>query len=247
MGILIDYISWPMECVYRAEFDNCLFESLEPSSNEYFIRRMSNDFPDFENYLIRDTPIAIGSIVVFEHILKTHTIKELEDRANAYSYTVDYRPSNHLIIFKPTHSPTVLPRDSYYIHISPVDLLDMYGIRCKASGRFEPYEPRIYLFPLYSMVDSGKPRDEQYDMLISACTRHANRFNEVYMERGLIQKPETYNVYLVELPEGYPIYDDYSMEEPSVYVENSIPPANVRKVGSIEPPGSKPKYVKRIH
>ena len=246
MPVLIDYISWPMESIYRTEFDNFIFESLEPSSSDFFIRRMANEFPDFSRYIVDHIPVAMGGVCVFNSIFDKYSKKSLEDKAKAFSYTMGTPEGKHVTIFKPDHSISGLPRDTYYIHLSPVPNLDINGIRCKASGRFEPYEPRIYMFPLYYMVDSSRSRDEQYDMMLSKCETIANHFNEVYLANGKITRPETYHVYLIQLPDGYPIYDDYSMEEPSVYVENNIPPANVRAVGTIEPPGSKPKYVKRL-
>lgn len=236
MEILIDYISWPMESIYKSEFHNFLCESLEPSSNEYFIRRMTTDFPEFPDYVAPDLPFYIGNVVIIDTILSKYSMEALTERAKAYSYTTMHSEKNHLIIFKPDHAPSGLPRDSYYIHISPVNNLDINGIRCKASGRFEPYEPRIYMFPLYAMVDSSLPHEDQYNSLMEKCAELGKRFNDRYLATGTISKPESYYVYLIQLPSNYAIYDDFSMKENSVYVENNIPKTMVRKVGFIEEP-----------
>lgn len=233
MKSVIDYWHWPTSAIYEAEFGNFLVESLAPSSTDLFVRRMEDAFPGFSGYLITDLPVAAGCVAVSKFILDRIPEEKLRERSDAFSYNMTRMSS--VLMFKPRMAPSGLPKDTFYVHLSPVDCLDINGIRCKASGRFEEYEPRIYLVPLYSLVDSSLPPDEQYTGLIGKCREIAGRFNDVYLGAGKISKAEPYNVYLVRLPDGYPVYDDFSTGEASVYVENNIPASAVRKVGRIEP------------
>ena len=50
----------------------------------------------------------------------------------------------------------------------------------------------------------------------------------------IIDKPEDYYVYMVDLPENFPVYRDTAYDKPSVYVENNITPDRVTRIGFIE-------------
>ena len=194
---------------------------------------MTSEFPEFEDYRIVDFPVPLGTVAVSKLILRKYPSERLKERSDTFSY--DMTELSAAILFKPRNAPSIVAADSIYVHISPADLLEYDGIRCKSSGRFESYEPRIYLFPLYSMMDTSLPQDKQYDMLMANAKRHADRFNAYYLEHSQIDRPEPYYVYLVDLPGAYDKYDDFSMDEPSVYVLNNIPAKYVRKVGCVEP------------
>lgn len=233
----IDYWYWPQELIYRTEFNNFLFESLSPSSDSMLEKRMENAFPGFSGYVERRFPPPPGGLLVSDAILGKYGMDELKERANAFSYNLYLPENSHLIVMKPDHAPSAEPRDAYYVHISRADLLDINGIRCKSSGRFEEYQPRIYMIPLYDLVDASRTDEEQYDMLVERCTAVAARFNSVYLKTGKIDDYESYYVYLVRLPETYRIFDDPATPFCSVYTESNIPASQVRKVAFLETPG----------
>ena len=233
----VDYIHWSDEMIYRCDFHNAMFESLSPSSEDIFIRRMENAFPGFSKCVMPGlyTNInSISNIIVSSHLLNTYKLDNIVERAKAFSYTCTLNDSVLYLTFKPDHSPSDLPIENKYIHISPVDTLFIDGIRCKSSGRLEAYEPRIYLRPISSMVDLNLPPDDMYASLINSCKIMAGMFNYKYISRHIIDTPEDYYVYMVELPENFPVYRDVSYDKPSVYVENNIMPDHVTRIGFIE-------------
>lgn len=233
----VDYIHWSDEMIYRCDFHNAMFESLSPSSEDIFIRRMDHEFPGFSKCVIPDlyTNInSISNIIVVASILDSYSLENIAERAKAFSYTCTLAANGKYLTFRPDHAPSDLPIENKYIHISPVSTLFVDGIRCKSSGRLETYDPRIYLRPFSSMVDLNLPPDDMYASLIKSCKIMAGFFNYKYMQLHIIDKPEDYYVYLVDLPENFPVYRDTAYDKPSVYVENNITPDHVTRIGFIE-------------
>lgn len=237
MQVDIDYLQWPDTLIHQVEFNNAIFESLSPSSEDIFIRRMENAFPGFTDKCLPNIfGGSIGCVPVFHDILDQYPLEDLEERANAFSYTTTVPEASKFVVFKPKHAPSDLPIEDKYIHISPVESLDIDGIRCKNSGRLEKYEPRIYLRPLSTMTDITETPAEMYSCLMRTCKTMATMFNVRYMKLGKIDAPESYYVYLVTLPNNYPRYKDPSYDKPSIYVENNIPASHVKKIGYLEQP-----------
>ena len=236
MKVDIDYIHWNDERVQRCEFQNAVFESLSPSSMDMFIKRMDAEFPGFASMALPSSLFAnISALYVLPSILEKYDLESLKERAEAFSYTCSFKPGNKLVVFRPERTPSELPLDDKYIHISPASTLDIQGIRCKGEGKIESYPPRIYLRPFSSVVDPAAPPDDMYAQVKDTCSTMARMFNAKYMQMGLIDRPQAYYIYLVSLPEAFPRYKDPSYEKPSIYVENNIPPANVVKIGVVEP------------
>ena len=238
MQIDIDYIHWPSAITHQLEFNNAIFESLTPSTEDMFIKRMENAFPGFDKYVFPNIfGFPLGSIPVMYLITEKYPLDALKERADAFSYNTTVTGNERkLIMFKPNCAPANLQLDDKYVHVSPVDNLDVTGIRCKASGRFEEYSPRIFLRPLSSLIPPGIKQDKFYDAVTGSCLTMAHMFNEKYLARGIIDKRESYYVYLVELPETFPVYKDTSYDKPSVYVLNNIAADRVRKIGFLVTP-----------
>ena len=235
MQIDIDYFGWPEKFTYMVEFNNAIFESLEPSREDLFIRRMNEAFPGFSGKVIPNMlGYPTGCVIVYRGILDNCTLDKLTERAEAFSYSTTDHADKNVIIFKPNNAPSGLPLESRYIHLSPVDSLDSTGIRCKSSGKFETYEPRIYLFPLSSLVDPHSPPDKMYAGLEKECTKIARLFNDTYLKKKVIEQREIYYMYLVDLPTAFQRYDDFSFDRLSVYILNNITPDKVAKIGVLE-------------
>ena len=237
MKALVDYIHYSDEMCGKLEFGNVMFESLEPYPEEVFIRQMEIQLPGFSKY-VSEPPFGsyFGHVMAGEGVLDLASIDELEKLASKFSYRLAKNAMPKGLLFKPDHARADIPVSDKFIHLSPVDDLDRNGIRCKASGRFEQYSPRVYLIPLGTLVDHHLPPEEMYYKIMESCIPVASRFNDLYLEKGFISERESYFVYLVTLPETYPLYNDMSSHDGSVYVLNEIPGKFVSKIGTLEKP-----------
>ena len=122
-----------------------------------------------------------------------------------------------------------------YIHFSPADELDIKGIRAKSSRDVEldHYDYRVYLFPLYPLVDDAfvdlSDENAIFDTIYRASEQIVQSLN-----RGK-NKRLSFWVYSIDLSKAnMQIYKDpqYTMRN-AVYVKNFIKSEFVEKIGRI--------------
>ena len=220
----INYITESKENVIKHSIENFLTENLYFTIVEKFIKQMKVYIPEIKNYIADIEGNRIKFVFALYKVIDKNDFLKLVKTfnyrvANTSRYTIELVPEKD--------EQTRL--SNYFLHLSPIIHLDEIGIKCKSSGRFEQYEPRIFLYPLklnYSIDVSDF--DTLFKHIYEKCKRIVKNFNDAYHTN------EIYNVYLIDLPTNFPIYKDPSNLDEAYYIENNIPAKYVNYLGSVE-------------
>lgn len=225
----INYITESAKHSFKHGLENFLTENLYYTTVEKFIKQMKLYIPDFKDYI---AGIEGNRIKVVFALCKIIDKKDFLKLVKTFNYRIANTTGFFIELVPEKDEQTRLT--NYYLHLSPIRHLDKIGIKCKSSGRFEQYEPRIFLYPL-KLNDSidVSDIDKIFKLIYPKCESIVNKFNEIYHES------ETYSAYIIDLPKNYPIYKDPSNEDEAIYVENNIPAKYVNFIGFIESEESK--------
>lgn len=220
----INYITESKESVIKHSIENFLTENLYYTTVEKFIKQMKVYIPDFEDFL----PNITGNrIKVNLAITKKIGFEKFNKLVKTFNYRIASISDLFIELVPEKDEQTRL--SNYFLHLSPKYNLDKKGLRCKSSGRFEQYEPRIFLYPLITKrAINASDFDVLFKHIYKKCERIVKNFNDAYDEN------EIYNVYLIDLPTNFPIYKDPSNEDVAYYIENNIPAKYVNYLGCVE-------------
>lgn len=226
MRNFIDYIHWTDDEILEKGIEKILDESLSFVSRDKFIKQMKTIFKDFERYT---TTIKGNEIWLSCLIMDKISYAELKKYIETFSYRIADTKNNQFIL-KPEHETQKIS-DRIFIHISKNTDLALMGLRCKASHKFEDYEPRIYLYPLSSLAKEkydGMDMSKISKIVKDKCIEIKNRFNEIYNENA------EYQMYVVKLPKQFITYKDPSQSRNfAIYIENNIPAKYITWLGTI--------------
>lgn len=219
----IDYFHESFEDSIKYGIENFLTENLYFTTVEKFIKQMKLNIQNFDKFI---ADIRGNRIKLVKSILDIIDKEKLSKIVSKYSYRI--ATENWLYIELVPEKDEQTKLTNYYIHLSPISKLDCTGIKCKTSGKFENYEPRIYLYPLHlSKSIDASDFDLIYRLVYKKCEGISITFNQIYNEN------KTYKIYMVELPKNFTIYTDPSNEDEAVYIENNIPAKCVHYLGYI--------------
>jgi hypothetical protein len=208
-------------------FERRLDESLYFKDFDKFKKQIDTLIPNFfKKYVER---WAGNDVYVKYEIFKDYPINKFIEILDICSYRIA-RKGIAFVLIRPEHD-IVEKFDNLYIHLSKIDNLDRIGIKCKSSGKFEEYKPRIFLYPIKSVlngiVEDWNDIDEIRNKLYKECKEIADSFNRMYSE------DESYSCYLITLPENFKTYKDPLNERYAVYIENNIPSPFIQNLGLI--------------
>ena len=203
-----------------------ILESLYFQSMDKFKRQIRQNIKNFDDYIVYvDEP----RLILKQSFLDFFTSrKELESLLDKYCYRVqkyDYR--GIYIVICPEYN-LQNKNEKYYVHISPIDNLDTVGIEPRASGKFESYSPRIYLYKLSELVDYDESMENLGRELYFSCKQIVDKFNTVYSEN------KEYYVYLVTISDNRDIFIDNNYKSMNAcYTFDKILPKYVKKITKI--------------
>lgn len=220
----INYITESTESVIKHSIENFLTENLYFTTVEKFIKQMKIYIPNFEEFL----PNIHGNrIKVNLAVTKEIGFEKFKKLVKTFNYRIASVSDLFIELVPEKDEQTRL--SNYFLHLSPKYNLDKKGLRCKSSGRFEQYEPRIFLYPLKTnKTINASDFDTLFKHIYKKCEDIVKNFNDVYHEN------ENYNVYLIDLPTNFPIYKDPSNEDEAYYIENNIQDKYVNYIGRVE-------------
>lgn len=220
----INYITESAEHSFKHSIENFLTENLYYTTVEKFIKQMKVYIPTFGKYVADKTGNRIKLVNSIFDIIDE---KKLSKIVSIFSYRIAHK--NELFIELVPEKDEQTRLSNYFLHLSPIDNLDKKGLRCKSSGRFEHYEPRIFLYPLRTnKTINASDFDALFKHIYKKCKKIVKNFNDIYHE------DEIYNVYLIDLPINFPIYKDPSNIDEAYYIENNIPAKYVNYLGCVE-------------
>lgn len=226
-----DNMALPFDYSDNREFgvsrcNTVIVESLYFQSMEKFQKQIRLAVKDFDNYVVAvDEP----RIILKNSFLGLFTSrKELETLLDKYCYRVQrYDYKGMYLVICPEYN-IQNKNEKYYIHVSPEDHLDDIGIEPKASGKFETYSPRIYMYKLSELVDYDNSMENLGRELYFSCKQIVDRFNTVYSEN------KVYYVYLITIDDNRDIYIDNNYKSKNAcYTFDRILPRYVKKITKI--------------
>lgn len=202
-------------------YGDVLTESLYFYSEEKFIKQIKLKIPNFKNYITRKSH---NDLLLDLSILDLFKNKEqFEQLLYKYCYRI-----RNITFFNVVIGPEYnLDKDNkdYYIHLSPVSNLNEIGIEPRASGKFEEYSPRIYLFKLNDLVGYDIEMKDMAEDLYYSCQDIIEMFNRTYGE------DKKYYVYLCKLDDDRDIFVDNVMKDwKAYYTFKKIVPSRIKKL-----------------
>lgn len=223
----IDYAHDTDDMIYEQTFNNIVAEHLIFHGKDIFVKELKINYPEISKYLI-SPPFSMNKDVVclFKMVLDSYTQKELDNIISKYSYTIS-KVSGDYVILRPINNYQQ-KFTNWYFHLSPQEDLGKTGIKVKGKdlNGFEKYEPRIYLYPFFTLICNEE--ESIYDMVKNKATEIAKRFNTIKRENN------SYYIYAVKLPQKFPIYQDTAQSKDyAVYVKNNIPSDYVNLIGEV--------------
>lgn len=228
---------------YYFSFREAICEHLYYTERDSLIKQLKRKNSWLLNYIMPfkgNKFFLNGSVLAkFKGKTKEEKLTRLNDMLNQFNYRfariknvsdIDY------IEIVPENERMAPNTDfkNLYIHISPVDNLDIIGIKPKSSvgrDKFENYTNRVFLFPIESLITDMESFDEDdyFKAVYDTVRYYATKFNTVKKTK------DTYYVYFVNLKNTkFELYKDQMFSSnDACYILNYIKPDIIEKIGKV--------------